>query len=82
MPAGKGYADIVYIPKPGKSVPALLVELKWNHDADTAIRQIRERGYAEGVKEFGPELLLVGIGYGRDGKEYTCSIEKWRETLV
>lgn len=82
LPAGKGYADIVYIPKPGKSVPALLVELKWNHDADTAIRQIRERGYVEGVKDFGPELLLVGIGYDRDGKEYTCSIEKWRETLV
>lgn len=82
LPTGKGYADIVYIPKPGKSVPALLVELKWNHDADTAIRQIRERGYAEGVKDFGPELLLVGIGYDRDGKEYTCSIEKWQETLV
>ncbi len=80
LPAGKGYADIAYIPKPGKGVPALLVELKWNRDADTAIRQIRQRGYADGLKDLGSELLLVGIGYDRDGKDYTCSIEKWRGT--
>ena len=77
LPTGKGYADIVYIPKPGKGVPALLVELKWNEDADTAIRQIRQRGYADGVKDFGTELLLVGISYDRESKAYTCRIEKW-----
>ena len=56
LPTGKGYADIVYIPKPGKGVPALLVELKWNEGADTAIRQIKEKGYADGLKDFGTEL--------------------------
>ena len=79
LPAGKGYADIVYIPKPGKGVPALLVELKWNEGADTAIRQIKEKGYADGLKDFGTELLLVGIGYDRDGKDYQCRIDRWEK---
>ena len=51
--------------------------MKWNEDADTAIRQIRQRGYADGVKDFGTELLLVGISYDRESKAYTCRIEKW-----
>ncbi len=79
LPTGKGYADIVYIPKPGKGVPALLVELKWNEGADTAIRQIKEKGYADGLKDFGTELLLVGIGYDRDGKAYRCRIDRWEK---
>ena len=58
-------------------MPALLVELKWNRSADTAIRQIKEKGYVEGVKDFGGELLLVGISYDRDSREYVCRIEKW-----
>ncbi len=77
LASGEGYADIVYLPKQGEGVPALLVELKWNKNADTAIRQIKEKGYAEGVKDFGGELLLVGISYDRDSREYVCRIEKW-----
>lgn len=75
---GEGYADMVYIPKPGKGVPMLLVELKWNKDADTAISQIKEKGYARGLKDFGNEILLVGISYDKDSKVYECQIEKWQ----
>lgn len=75
---GEGYADMVYIPKPGKGVPMLLVELKWNKDADTAISQIKEKGYARGLKDFGSEILLVGISYDKDSKVYECQIEKWQ----
>ena len=42
MPLGRGFADFVYIPKPQyrQTYPALLIELKWNSNADTAIKQI------------------------------------------
>ena len=78
LPTGEGYADIVYLPKPGKGVPSLLVELKWNRDADSAIRQIKEKGYVDGIADFGTELLLVGISYDKDSKEYEYRIERWR----
>ena len=42
---GRGFADFVYIPKPEyiNDYPALVGELKWNKNADTAMQQIRER---------------------------------------
>lgn len=75
---GEGYADMVYIPKQGKGVPILLVELKWNKGADTAIRQIKDKGYADGLEDYGSEMLLVGISYDVKSKDYECKIEKWQ----
>ncbi|MBR1711265.1 MAG: AAA family ATPase [Clostridia bacterium] len=75
---GEGYADIVYLPKQGKGVPILLVELKWKQDADTAIRQIKTKGYARGLNDYGSEMLLVGINYDVETKVYECKIEKWQ----
>ncbi|MBQ9008552.1 MAG: PD-(D/E)XK nuclease domain-containing protein [Clostridia bacterium] len=77
---GEGFADIVYFPKQGKGVPILLVELKWNKDADTAIRQIKTKGYAEGLKDYGTDTLLVGICYDKEGREYECRIEKYSKS--
>ena len=77
LPTGEGYADIVYLPKPGKGVPALLVELKWNKSAVGAIRQIKDKQYPSVLEGYGGELLLVGINYDRDSREYECRIEKW-----
>lgn len=39
LPTGRGFADFVYIPKPEYKAdyPALVVELKWNKAADTAL---------------------------------------------
>ena len=44
MPAGKGFADFVFIPRAnvGKR-PAMVVELKYNKSADTAIKPIKEK---------------------------------------
>ena len=44
LPTGRGFADFVYIPKPEYKAdyPALVVELKWNKTADTALQQIKE----------------------------------------
>jgi len=78
LPTGEGYADIVYLPKLGKGVPALVVELKWNKSAVGAIRQIRDRQYPRALEGYGGELLLVGINYDKGSREYVCRIEKWR----
>lgn len=78
LPTGEGNADIVYFPKPGKGVPALLVELKWNKSAVGAIQQIKDKQYPAALEGYGGELLLVGISYDKESKEYECRIEKWK----
>ena len=44
LPTGRGFADFVYLPKPEyrADYPALIVELKWNQSAQTAMQQMKE----------------------------------------
>ncbi len=81
LPAGSGYADIVYLPKKRSRLPALVVELKWNQSADGAIAQIKNRRYPEAVKGYGGEILLVRISYDRDApageRKHQCRIERY-----
>ncbi|MDE7425321.1 MAG: ATP-binding protein [Lachnospiraceae bacterium] len=50
LPSGKGFADMVYVPKKKFSnKPAIVVELKWDKSARGAIEQIKERRYCEGL---------------------------------
>lgn len=81
LPAGSGYADIVYLPKKKSMLPILVVELKWNQSADGAIAQIKNRRYPEAVKGYGGEILLVGISYDRNApagkRKHQCRIEKY-----
>ena len=81
LPSGVGYADIVYMPKKDSLYPALLVELKWNASAEGAIDQIKRRKYPESIKNFGGEILLVGINYDKDSrdKKHSCKIEKLKK---
>ncbi len=51
LPTGKGFVDVVYLPKPGINKPALLVELKWNKSAQRAIRQIKETNMSSGSND-------------------------------
>lgn len=75
LPAGKGRADIVYLPrKQHADKPALLVELKWNQTAESAIAQIRERHYPKALEDYKGNLLLVGISYDKKKKKHTCRI--------
>ncbi|GMU18343.1 hypothetical protein [Phocaeicola coprocola] len=39
LPTGRGFADFVFVPKPEYKAdyPALIVELKWNKNACTAL---------------------------------------------
>ena len=80
LPAGVGYADIVYLPKKDSPLPALVIELKWNKSAKGAIDQIRDKHYPDAIKDYGGEILLVGINYDKDApageRKHTCVIEK------
>ena len=77
MPAGKGFADLVFLPRCGSDGPAMVVELKARGaDADTALSQIRERRYAHGVEGLAGEVLLVGVTYDPVTKEHACRIER------
>lgn len=79
MPAGKGFADIVFLPLPFVDKPALVVELKYNQTADTAIGQIKSRRYTQAFGGYAGEVLLVGISYDRKNKNkpHSCVIEKY-----
>ena len=73
-PGGKGFADLVFIPK--KDEPAMIVELKWDESAETALTQIKEKKYPKGMEKYRDNLLLVGISYDRKSRKHTCRIEK------
>ena len=72
---GKGYADLVMIPRRNVSKPALVIELKFNHSADTAIDQIRQKNYPAQIAEYTGDILLVGISYDKESKQHACRIE-------
>ena len=46
LPTGKGFADIVFLPHKYSDKPAMVVELKWDQSAETAIKQIKDKNYA------------------------------------
>ena len=75
FPSGKEFADVVFIPRYDK--PAMIIELKYDKDADTAIKQIKEKKYFFGLEKYLDNLLLVGINYDKETKKHTCMIEKY-----
>ena len=69
LESGKGFADIVLIPREDAgSRPAMILELKYDKDADTAIRQIKERRYIGKLQGYSKGILLVGISYDKKTK--------------
>lgn len=89
MASGKGFADLVFIPRRNVDKPAMVIELKYNKDADTAIEQIKRKNYPAKVAEYldartprgdlGYSLLLVAINYDKETKKHTCVIEKYNQ---
>lgn len=75
FPSGKGFADIVFIPRKHSDKPAMVVELKYDQSAEGAIAQIKERKYVDSLKEYQGDLLLVGINYDKSTKKHECVIE-------
>lgn len=76
LPAGKGFADIVLMPRLNVQKPAVVLELKYDKSADAAIRQIHEKRYGEALKEYAGEVVLVGINYNKETKQHECVIER------
>ena len=82
LDTGKGYADLVYLPKhPGK--PVMLIELKYEQDANTAIRQIQNQRYPARLEQYKGNIILVGINYNRsaspnapDFKHHSCQVAR------
>ncbi len=81
LPAGRGFADFVFIPKPEyiQDYPAMVVELKWNKSARTAMQQIKEKHYPESLRAYTGEILLVAINYDKKTKVHQCLIEKYEK---
>ena len=83
LDSGKGYADIVFLPSPKfTDKPAMLVELKYEKDAVTALSQIKKQRYPERLRHYKGNILLVGINYEKgqspkqEGfKHHSCVIE-------
>lgn len=80
LPTGRGFADFVFVPKHEyvNIYPALLVELKWNQSAETAIAQVKERKYPSALESYTGKILLVGINYDVKTKEHQCRIEEYQ----
>ena len=78
LPTGRGFADFVFIPKPEykNDYPALIVELKWNKSARSALQQIKDKKYPNAIKNYTGAILLVGINYNKKDKKHECMIEK------
>ena len=58
---------------------AMVVELKYNQSADSAIQQIKENRYQGALSGYSDRILLVGVNYdanGADKKKHTCVIEE------
>lgn len=79
LPAGLGFADFIYIPKPeyANRYPALVIELKWDKNAKTALQQIKDKKYPNSILSYTGKILLVGISYDKKSKKHECVIEEY-----
>lgn len=76
QPAGKGFADLIFVPMRHCKSPALVIELKWNKTVTAALDQIRYKKYSDGLRDYSGKILLVGINYNKDSKMHECKIEE------
>ena len=78
LPAGKGFADIAFLPLPHTNKPAMVVELKYDRSVSAAIQQIKDRQYTQALEGYTGEILLVGVNYNKANpdKPHSCVIER------
>ena len=76
LPTGRGFADIVFLPLPHTDRPAMVVELKYDKEAESAIQQIKDKQYTQTLEGYGGEIGLVGINYDKETKTHSCVIER------
>ena len=76
LPTGKGFADIVFVPRRNVDKPAIVIELKCNHSAESGLEQIKRKQYADSLRDYVGDVVLVGISYDEKTKEHSCVIER------
>ena len=74
LPLGVGFADFVFIHLRG-----ILFELKWNQDADTAIKQIENKKYSEHLSKYIDDLIFAAVNYDISAKKHECKIFKYKK---
>ena len=74
LPTGKGYADLALIPYV-PNIPAIIIELKNNKSAESALQQIKERKYDDILEHYSGKMLFVGVNYDEKTKAHECKIE-------
>ncbi len=84
--AGIGYVDFIFYPIQ-RGADCIILELKVNHTADEAIRQIKDRRYALRFQgklgepsRYTGRILAVGIGYFKKDKRHECKIAVLRDS--
>lgn len=75
FPSGRGFADVVFIPKKTTDKPAMVIELKYDKSTKGAISQIKEKHYLESLKEYQGNILLVGINYDKKTGLHECEVD-------
>lgn len=78
MTTGKGFADVVFVPYK-ENDPAMIIELKRNGFAESALQQIREKRYFDSLSHYQGRILFVGINYDEKNKTHSCLIEKFEK---
>ena len=69
---------MVFIPRKDiVDMPAILIELKYDKSADTAIKQIKEKRYAGKLSGYADKIMLVGVNYDKTTKKHECVIEEY-----
>ena len=76
FPTGKGFADLVFLPRRHSNKPAMIVEMKWDVSAEGAISQIKRKQYCNALQDYAGEVVLVGINYDKASKVHQCVIER------
>lgn len=81
FPAGRGFADFVFIPKPEfqNYYPALVVELKWDKSVRAALDQIRDGKYPSLLHAMQGSFCWWELTTMKKTKEHECRIEKYEK---
>ncbi|MBQ3922015.1 MAG: AAA family ATPase [Spirochaetales bacterium] len=74
MTTGKGFADVVLLPA-FPNMAAVIIELKHNKSAETALTQIKNKQYFASLEHFHGEVLFVGVNYDEQSKTHECRME-------
>ncbi len=78
MTTGKGFADVVFIPFV-PDIPAMIIELKHNKSAESALDQIKEKKYFDSLADYKGGLLFVGVSYDEKAKTHECRVESFEK---